>query len=154
MKGQQDAFKSLKVDFVSSETLALYGPERETVLSADSNSYGLVAVLLRWQNNGKLQSVTFASRSLKEMLCREWKWSPGDYSQSWRLVGQSIRYVAASRHRLQSTGVPFLIQADDELPIWIQCFKMLFTRNCFNIVYISGRAVHSWCPVKIALGNS
>ena len=47
MKGQQDAFKSLTVDFVSSETLALYGPERETVLSADSNSYGLVAVLLR-----------------------------------------------------------------------------------------------------------
>ena len=60
---QQQAFDTLKKDLTSPETLALYHPERDTVLSADSSSFGLGAVLLQ-RHDGHMKPVAYTSRSL------------------------------------------------------------------------------------------
>ena len=63
---KKHAFDALKADLASPETLALYNPERATVVSTYSSSYELGAVLLQRQDNGKLHPVAFASRSLTD----------------------------------------------------------------------------------------
>ena len=86
------------MDLASPETVALYSPERETVISADSSSYGLGAVFLQRQENGKLQPVAYASRSLTETEQRYAQiekealaitWSLGHWSDL--LLGMSFR---------------------------------------------------------------
>ena len=46
---QDDAFDKLKTDLSSNRVLALYNPERETVVSADASIFGLGAVIMQEQ---------------------------------------------------------------------------------------------------------
>ncbi|XP_014668933.1 PREDICTED: uncharacterized protein K02A2.6-like [Priapulus caudatus] len=59
---QTAAFKDVKEELVSERILAMYNPERETVVSADARSFGLGAVLLQRQASGELRPVAYASR--------------------------------------------------------------------------------------------
>lgn len=43
---QQEAFQQLKADMASDQVLALYDPEKETMVSSDASSFGLGAVLI------------------------------------------------------------------------------------------------------------
>ena len=68
---QQQAFEKVKEQLSKSPALAFYAPDRETVVSADSSSYGLGATLMQ-KIEGKLTPVAYASRTLTET---EQKWS-------------------------------------------------------------------------------
>ena len=61
---QQQAFDSIKKDLTTPPGLALYDPNAETLLSADSSSYGMGAVLLQRQTGIEWRPVAYASRSL------------------------------------------------------------------------------------------
>ena len=63
---QQEAFQRLKADMASEQVLALYDPEKETVVSSDASSFGLGAVLMQKQPSGEMRSVAYASRSMSE----------------------------------------------------------------------------------------
>ena len=58
------AFLSLKEELSSHRVLALYHPDRETVVSSDASSYGLGGVLLQKQPGGDWKPVMYASRTL------------------------------------------------------------------------------------------
>ena len=71
----------MKDALTKSPALELFDPGLETVVSADSSSYGLVAVLLQTQANGERRPVAYVSRSMtpicpsrKEALARLFDW--------------------------------------------------------------------------------
>ena len=67
---QQEAFQRLKADMASELVLALYDPEKETVISSDASSFGLGAVLMQKQPSGEMRPVAYASRSMSETELR------------------------------------------------------------------------------------
>ena len=113
-KDQQDAFNSLNMDLASPETVALYSPERETVISADSSSYGLGAVFLQRQENGKLQPVAYSILSLTEIEQRYAQIEKVALSITWSLEHWSdllvgLFFRAETDHK---PLVPLFIKAD------------------------------------------
>ena len=54
--------RKLKAELASDTILALYDPEKETVVSADASSYGLGGVLLQNQPSGEMRTMAYASR--------------------------------------------------------------------------------------------
>ncbi|KAL8625371.1 hypothetical protein ACOMHN_044514 [Nucella lapillus] len=143
---QQQAFDTLKKDLTSSETLALYHPERNTVVSADSSSFGLGAVLLQRQNDGHMKHVAYASRSLtktekryaqieKEALAIVWS------LEHWAdlLIGKTF-HVETDHKPL----VPLLsTKLIDELPIHIQRFRIRLLRFSFTICHVPGKELYT-----------
>ena len=61
----KQAFNDIKLEIASSGTLGHYDPNAETVVSADSSSYGVGAVI-RQRERGLLKPVAYASRSMSE----------------------------------------------------------------------------------------
>ena len=57
---QQEAFQQLKADMASEQVLALYDPEKETMVSSDVSSFGLGAVLMQKQPSGEMRPVAYA----------------------------------------------------------------------------------------------
>ena len=69
-KEQELAFNKLKDSLTSSEVLAMYDPNLDTVVSADASAYGLGAVLRQKQPNGDPRPVSYISRSPNPTECR------------------------------------------------------------------------------------
>jgi hypothetical protein len=63
----QMAFDRIKKTVVSAPVLALYDPAKPTLVSADSSSHGLGAVLQQQQPDGTWRPVFYASRSLTDV---------------------------------------------------------------------------------------
>ena len=141
-KDQQAGFNSLNMDLASPETVALYSPERETVISADSSSYGLGAVFLQRQENGKLQPVAYSSLSLTEIEQRYAQIEKVALSITWSLEHWSDLLVGLF-FRAETDHKPlvplFSSKLIDELPIRIQRFRKRLMRYCFDIVHVPGK---------------
>ena len=139
---QQNAFATLKKDLATPEILALYSPDRETVVSADSSSFGLGAVLLQRQSNGLLHPVAYASRSLtpteqryaqieKEALAVTWS------LEHWYDLLVGMHFSVQTDHK---PLVPlFSTKTIDELPLRVQRFKMRLMRYSFDITHVPGK---------------
>ena len=61
---QQQAFEQIKAELTTPPGLALYDPNADTLVSADSSSYGMGAVLLQRRNEKDWKPVAYASRAL------------------------------------------------------------------------------------------
>ena len=67
----------------SEQVLALYDPEKETMVSSDASSFGLGAVLMQKQPSGEMKPVAHASRSMtetEEALAITWALNTGQNS--------------------------------------------------------------------------
>lgn len=81
---------------------AKYNPKCLTILSADSSSFGLGAVLLQVQPNGSLRPVSFASRSLTPTETRYAQVEKDALALTW----------AAERFQDYLRGIKATFQAD------------------------------------------
>ena len=143
---QQQAFDTLKKGLTSPETLALYHPERDTVVSADSSSFGLGAVLLQRQNDGHMKPVAYASRSLTKTERRYAQMEKEALAIVWSLEHWADLLIGKNFH--VETGhkplVPLLsTKLIDELPVHVQRFRMRLLRFCFMICHVPGKELHT-----------
>ena len=61
---QDSQFETVRGLLIKSPTLAYYDATKETVVEADSSSYGVGGVLLRRQKDGNLKPIAYCSRTL------------------------------------------------------------------------------------------
>jgi len=65
-ESQQKSFEDIKQELSSTPLLALYDPQKETVISVDALSYGLGAVITQKQPKGEYQPIAYVSRVLTQ----------------------------------------------------------------------------------------
>ena len=141
---QQTAFQEVKEILTTSPVLSLFDPERETVVSADSSSFGLGAVLLQKQPNEELKPISYVSRSLTPTEQR--------YAQ---IEKEALVFTwACERFEDFLVGMDFHIHTDhkplvllfscknlDELPIRVQRFRLHMMRYQFTISHVPGTSL-------------
>ena len=122
---QQRAFEKLKAELASDTVLALYDPEKETVVSADASSYGLGGVLLQKQPSGEMRPVAYASRSMTKTECRYAQIEKEALATTWALehwadllVGMTFRVETDHKPLVPLLSTKLI----DELPLRIQRF--------------------------------
>ncbi len=139
---QKQAFSELKEELSSSRVLALYDPERETVVSADASSYGLGAVLVQKQPEGGWRPVAYASRALTDTEQRYTQIEKEALATTW----------ACERFSDYLLGMGFHIETDhkplvpllgsknlEELPVRVQRFRMRLMRFTYTISHVPGK---------------
>ena len=114
----------------------------------------LSAATKKWQATTCCLCKLITNRN-RAMLCSDCKGCPGNYMESWTLVGPSHRYVLQRGDRPQATGAPFLIRAN-----WWTSYPDSVLQNATDEVLLWHcpctwqRALYSWCPVYSNLGNT
>ena len=124
---QAKAFEEIKTALTTMPVLALYGPNKETKITADASSYGLGGVLMQKQPDSTWRPIMFISRSLtstesryatieKEALALTWACERcSDY-----IIGKLIE--AETDHK---PLVPLVTQHTlDQIPPRIQRLRM------------------------------
>ena len=121
--------------------MSFYDPNQETVVAADSSSYGLGGVLMQ-KFNGVLKPICYASRSLTATEQRYAQIEKEALALTW----------ACEKFRTYLIGLSFHLQTDhkplvalfgtknlDELPPRIQRFRMRMMWFDYKVVYIPGK---------------
>lgn len=144
---QEAAFRDVKEELVSDRVLAIYNPERETVISADASSYGLGAVLLQRQPTGELRPVAFASRSMTETECRYAQIEKEALATTWAFEHWQDLLVGMPDITVETDHKPlvplFSTKLIDELPVRIQRFRMRLMRFKFKIQHVPGKLLYT-----------
>lgn len=141
---QREAFNAVKKALVSTPTLALYDPAKETRVSSDASSFGLGAVLTQAQEDGGWKPVAFISRAL----------TPTE--QRYAQVEKEALAVTWACERLSDylIGKPFHIETDhkplvpllgsknlNEMPPRIQRLRMRLLRFQYSISHVPGKSL-------------
>lgn len=141
---QQKAFEDLRHLCINTPVLAFYSPTAETIVSADASSYGLGAVLLQVQPDGRRAPVAYASRALttaerayaqieKEALAITFAC---EKFQQY-LLGQTSPFIVETDHK------PLLsimnIQDWSQCPPRLQRLKIRLARFFYTVVYVPGK---------------
>ena len=155
---QQQAFDGLKDSLSSSQVLAQYSVDRDTVISADASSYGLGAVIRQVQPNGQLRPIAYASRALTETEQRYAQIKKEALAVTWGcerfqqyLLGKSFKVETDHKPLVPLLSTKLL----DSVPLRVQRFRLRLMRFSYTIVYVPGTELHtadtlSRAPVKDA----
>ena len=143
---QQEAFQRLKADMASEQVLALYDPEKKTVVSSDASSFGLSAVLMQKQPPGEMRPVTYASRSTSETERRYAQIEKEALAITWALKNWA-EFLIGMKFNTQTDHKPliplFSTKLIDELPERIQRFRMRLMRFDFTIQHVPGKLLYT-----------
>ncbi len=142
---QQKAFDDVKQAITSAPTLALYDMAKPTIVSADSSSYGLGAVLKQQQEDSTWRPVVFASRTLTDTERRYAQVEKECLALMWACEKFEDYLVGAQRFVLHTDHKPLVSllspeRALDDLPPRIQRFRIRLSRRRFNymVEYVPG----------------
>lgn len=140
---QERAFSKLKEKMSSPPVLAHYSSDRPTMVSADSSSYGLGAVLLQEQKKGEWQPVFFASRSLTTTEQRYAQVEKEALACTWACEKFSDFLLGLPSFTIETDHRPLLAllktKGLDELPPRIQRFRMRLMRYSYQVMYTAGK---------------
>ncbi|RXN11392.1 Transposon Ty3-G Gag-Pol poly [Labeo rohita] len=132
-KAQQEAFSELKRELSSTPVLALYNPNKELKLSADTSSYGLGAVLLQKEEE-QWKPVVYASRSLTPTEQRYAQVEKEALGLTWGCE-RFKDFLIGHHFHLETDHKPLVsllsIQELAELPPRIQRFRMRLMSQTF-----------------------
>ena len=141
-EAHRKAFEDMKEELSSDRVLALYHPDRDTVVSSDASSYGLGGVLLQQQTNGEWRPVMYSSRTLTETEQRYAQIEKEALGVTWAcerfkdfLLGKQFHI-----HTDHKPLVPLLSHKNlDELTVRLQRFRMRLMRYQFTISHVAGK---------------
>ena len=144
-QAQQQAFDRLKKE-LSSEVLALYNVEYETILSADASSYGLGAVLRQRQPDDTLRPIAYVSRALTETEQRYAQIEKEALAVTWaceRFQG----YLIGTQFKVETDHKPLVpllsSKALDSVPVRVQRFRLRLMRFDFTVTHVPGAELHT-----------
>ena len=142
---QQRSFDLIKQTLTNSPVLALYDPNRYTVLRTDASSYGLGCALFQKQDDGDMKPVSFASRAL----------SPTE--QRYSTIEKEALGVTygCEKNRDFLIGKMFHIETDhqplisllgghkdlNDLPLRIMRFRMRLMPFSYTISHVAGKTL-------------
>lgn len=143
---QQEAFDQIKEDLTTTPVLCYYDPQRPLTISADASSYGLGAVLLQTNDEGKRQPVAYASRAMTPTEQKYAQVEKEALATTW----------ACERFRMYVLGLQFSIETDhkplvplfstkriDEMTPRLQRLRMRVLEYDFTISHIPGKDMHT-----------
>ena len=124
---QKQAFQEIKSSLTLSPTLALYDPNKETVVAADASSFGLGAVITQVQENGVRRPVAYTSRAMTPTEQRYAQIEREALALTWACKRFSD-LIIGKHFRLETDYKPLLSllggKAISDLPPRVQRFKM------------------------------
>ncbi|XP_055915467.1 uncharacterized protein K02A2.6-like [Eupeodes corollae] len=139
---QERAFEEVKKILTSEPVLAIYDSNKETVISADSSSYGIGAVIRQRQLDGKLKPISYASRTLTECEKRYAQIEKEALALTWACE-RFQDFVIGIRFHLETDHKPlvpiFTTKNLDDLTPRLQRLRMRMMRYDFSIFYTPGK---------------
>ena len=142
---QRNAFHNIKETLTDAPVLALYNPQYETKVVADSSSYGLGAVLMQ-KHKEIWKPVAYASRALTPTETRYAQVEKEALASTW----------ACERFQDYLVGLKFLVETDhkplvslfgckdlDQIPPRIQRMAMRLMRFSFDIAHVPGKELYT-----------
>ena len=133
---QTESFIQVKEELCSPRVLAIYSPKRETIVSADSSSYGRGAVLLQKDDRGQFRPVYYASISLSETE-RGYAWACEKFTDY--LIGMDFTIETDHKPLISLLGKKGL----SDLPPRILRFRLCLMRFRYKIVHIPGKEMYT-----------
>ena len=144
---QEKAFQQVKKELSSDVVLAMYSPHRETLLSADSSSYGLGAVLLQRQEDGEFRPVAYASRSMNETEQRYAQIEKEALAITWAMERWRELLLGMENLKVETDHKPLIpllsTKSLDELPARIQRFRIRLMKYSFKISHTPGKSMYT-----------
>ena len=124
---QEEAFTKLKESLTSTEVLALYDPNLDTVVSANASAYGLSAVMRQKQTNGDLRPVAYILRTLNSTEVKYAQIEKEALAATW-VCKRFHQYLLGNYFKLETDHKPLVpllsSKSLDEMPIRIQRFRL------------------------------
>ena len=143
---QEKAFLELKESLCTEKCLALFQPNRQTIVSADASAYGLGAVLRQKQPDGSLRPIVYVSRAMTECEQRYAQIEKEALALTWACERLN-QYLLGTRFLLETDHkplVPLLSMKNlEELPIKIQRFRLRMMRYQYDIKHVPGKELNT-----------
>ena len=143
---QEKAFLELKESLCTEKCLALFEPNRQTIVSADTSAYGLGAMLRQKQPNGSLRPIAYVSRAMTECEQRYAQIEKEALALTWDCERLN-QYLLGSKFLLETDHKPLVHLLStknlEELPIRIQRFCLRMMRYQYDIKHIPGKELNT-----------
>lgn len=139
---QKTAFEKIKKELSSPPVLAQYSPKKETMVSADASSYGLGAVLLQRQTDGRWRPVVYISRSLTPTEVQYAQIEKEALAATWACERLSS-YLLGLEFTVRTDHKPLISllgsRSLDDLPPRILRFRLRLLRFNYKIIHVPGK---------------
>lgn len=139
---QQNAFINIKNIITNLPALAIFDPNKQTTISADSSSYGIGACLFQRQENGENRPVAYVSRTLTDSERRYANIEREALGITWACTKLSD-YILGTKILIETDHKPLVSifnnkYLDDLSPV-LQRLKIKMFRFSYNTFYTPGK---------------